>query len=154
MDLLLSDGTHSTKETQFHKATFSDLSLCLEHINKFFEETPWNGTILPDQKTMVQFVVNHMLNENSFVVVSPTSFMLGTLIGSLINPNVIIAQEAVWYGRDGNAMLKAFEEWAKEKGASYVALSSIVNDREQAIRRLYRKNGYKPMETAYIKGVL
>lgn len=152
LDLLV--GTPSTKETQFHKAELKDITLCVKLVKEFFEKTSWQNEIPLDENEVIKFIVNHIVSDSSLVLVGEESFMLGTLIPSLINPSVVIAQEVVWYGKEGNEMLKEFEEWAKKKGASFVALSSIVDDKEQAIRRLYRKNGYKPMETAYIKGVL
>lgn len=153
MDLHLSDGTHSTTETQFHKATIADLPLIVKHAISFYEMSPWNGLVSMDTTTVLDTFVHHIESETSLVLVGDECLFVATLVPCALNNTVLIAQELLWYGKNGRALIQPFEQWAKDNECNFTLMSSLVNDREPAIRRIYSKLGYTPIESAYIKGI-
>lgn len=154
MDSPLLDGMHSSKETLFHKATIEDLGTCVKLVSEFYSKTPYFGSIEVDQNEITKTLLYHILSDTSLLLVNDGGILVATLVPSVLNPKVVVAQEVVWYGKHGKEMLTAFEEWAEEQGASLIALSSIIDEREESLRRLYKKYGYSPVETTFIKGVV
>jgi len=60
-----------------------------------------------------------------------------------------MAQEVFWWAeRGGLILMRAYEDWAQEKGASVICMASLPNSRVDAI---YRRRGYEPCEQFYKK---
>lgn len=88
------------------------------------------------------------------------------IIGGVVTPCLftgdIIAVEQYWYvlpewrfqGRIGLQLLREFEQYAHGKGAkrSYVGNLQQLNNEKMA--RLYRRLGYEPLETHFMKSLL
>lgn len=68
------------------------------------------------------------------------------------NKSHIMAQELFWWsdGREGLALLGAFENWCEENCHSLrmITLEAVNPER---MGRLYEKRGYVPLEHGYIK---
>lgn len=68
----------------------------------------------------------------------------------------MVATEMGWYVlpeyrdyRRGVKLVQAFEAWAKEIGADFIAMSDIVQT--QDLSKLYERQGYKLSEKTYVK---
>jgi GNAT superfamily N-acetyltransferase len=62
----------------------------------------------------------------------------------------------VWPGSErgaGTALLQAFEEWARSRGAERVTMAYMVHNMPGRLANFYEKNGYEAFETHYIKGL-
>lgn len=62
------------------------------------------------------------------------------------------AVELWWFAEDnsGEALLSAFESWARERGADEIQISSTTY-RAGAVKRKLRARGYEPDEFTYLK---
>lgn len=76
-------------------------------------------------------------------------------IGGVLNPAYcdpawIMAVEVFWWAeRDGLSLLRAFEGWARNKGAAEVRMTSLASlPRADAV---LRRKGYAPAEISYSK---
>lgn len=73
----------------------------------------------------------------------------------------LIANEHYWYvipprrGIASMRLLKAAEDWAKEKGCSHLIMtaSNLASDLHDTVCFIYEKMGMKKFETSYIRGV-
>lgn len=84
----------------------------------------------------------------------------GFIFGVLGRPayfKEVIAAELAWYvapaargGPSSVKLLRAFEDWAKYRGADYVALSHLG---DPMIDNLYQRYGYALKEHVYVKGM-
>ena len=65
----------------------------------------------------------------------------------------LVAQEIGWHAEPGHgpALKAAFEAWAREVGASSIIMGALESQRPEAVARLYRRGGYRHMETNYVK---
>jgi len=95
-----------------------------------------------------------------FMIASPSAAILtnGTgLIGGVLAPiyfapSKLMLEESFWWaGAGGGELLKAFEHVAKVMGASCVLLSTLENDRSDAMGRVMKRNGYTQVERRHIK---
>jgi hypothetical protein len=51
------------------------------------------------------------------------------------------------------ALLASWEKEMQARGAKTVALSSVAGVRDATMARLYRRQGYRPMDNTYLKEV-
>jgi hypothetical protein len=79
------------------------------------------------------------------------------IIGGIVYPmymsGELVAQEFFWYseGGDGQDLLKAFESEAKKLGATKVIMMSLANEYQSKINEIYESNGYKHLESHFMK---
>lgn len=66
------------------------------------------------------------------------------------------AKETVWYiapearGRCAIAMLRAYEDWARQQGCTSVGMASLASN---DVSPLYSRLGYAPQETHFVKSL-
>ena len=89
----------------------------------------------------------------------PIGFICGGCCPDLLC-NRIIATETFWYIQKdrrhhglGDMLIRAFEMWARSRGASRIRLAHLVDLRADENRRLYEGLGFKACEVAYEKEV-
>jgi len=91
----------------------------------------------------------------------PVGMVAGLLVPWYARKADVIAQE-VWLWADpehrrsgaGPALLRAFESWAREAGATRVLLATPgAADRDPVVARWYRRQGYRQVETVWGRGV-
>jgi hypothetical protein len=82
------------------------------------------------------------------VLVSGAGFIAGRLGDTFISRE-LVAYEMGWFAEDrsGLRLLRAFEAWARERGAAMIAMSCNGG----AARRILERSGYGAMETKMVK---
>lgn len=82
------------------------------------------------------------------VLVSKRGFIAGCITQTVINPDPV-AVELGWYAEDrsGLVLLRGFEAWADQQGASLIKLSCNGG----AAQRILERAGYRAAETAMVK---
>jgi hypothetical protein len=99
-------------------------------------------------------VTNLLASDEAAVFLSDGGFCGGLVFPMYFNHDYRIAQELFWFaGKDGTALREAFEAWAKDRGCQAIQMSCIADDREKAVRRLFRMSGYAATETALMKEI-
>lgn len=70
---------------------------------------------------------------------------------------VRIASEIMWWidpdyrGRAAGDMIAAYEQWAAERGCDFIHMAGLGGD--PAVSALYRRRGYQPAETHFMKPI-
>lgn len=87
--------------------------------------------------------------------------VVGGIGGTLQNEPVSghkLAVELFWFvqpkyrGTTGPLrLLAAYERWGQESGADHICMISMENSMPEEMDRLYRRLGYRKLETTYIK---
>lgn len=84
--------------------------------------------------------------------ISPHGMIGGVLAPAYTQPQWLMAVELFWWAeRDGLALLRAFEGWARENGANEVRMTSL-----HSLARadgLLRAKGFDPVEVSYRKAL-
>lgn len=85
---------------------------------------------------------------SGIVLVSDGGFIAGHLGQTIISPDPV-AFELGWYAEDktGLQLLRAFEAWANERGATLIKLSCNGG----AAQRILERSGYRVAEIAMVK---
>lgn len=91
--------------------------------------------------------------EQGGVFVSERGMIGGLLSPVWCAPSRMIAVELFWWSRDGQgeALLDAFEAWAREAGAEEVRMSNVCGLRGEAVAKKLTARGYAPCETSFRK---
>lgn len=143
--------------------TFAELTLCLRIAPLFFIEGLLPGKFNEDvfiQTWEKLYSINIGKIHGAF-----NGDNLCGAIGGIIfpDPNTgeIIATEMFWYvaadfrkGTQGLRLLNCFENWAIKEGAKRIIMVHLNNLQSDRLSVFYKRKGYSPIETHYIKEVV
>lgn len=133
-----------------------DIPALLEIGQRFYRLTEYVDAA-PFDPVSVGNVIAHLM-QNGAVIVSDDDGVTG-VIGGMITPlwtnaSVKVAQEAFWWSdADGTALLDAFEAWASVNGADVIRMGALAKSKAKVMARFYRRRGYSPDETFFMKAV-
>ncbi len=143
------------------KANIIDTKDILELISEFYEEGLKEcGLRFTDYS--LNKTAEHFINNGIVIVVQDEDNLVG-IIGGIIIPSIFdetekIAQEMMWFikkeyrqGSLAKDLLQRFEQEAKLLGAKHIVMVSIGNMKNEILDRFYKNNGYRLLETQYIK---
>lgn len=104
------------------------------------------GPIAVDRAWTAQTVAGLIASPEGAVWVSAGGFLAGSLRPTIINPSPVACEHG-WWASDGSGLrlLRAFETWARMRGASLIQLSTGAGGMN--LSRL----GYRATETAWVK---
>lgn len=136
------------------KAAPEDLEAVMEWGRRFHAYSPWGKRVAIAEADWRQTVESLLASEDAAVFVSDGGFCGGLIFPMYFNHAYRVAQELFWFAEaDGTALREAFEAWAKSRGAQALQMSCIADEREAAVRRLFRKAGYAATETSLMKEI-
>ena len=93
---------------------------------------------------------NHFMSANGCIVLGDSEKYLAAMVTEHPFLNIVLAMENGFYARDrkGRELVKQYEEWAKEMGATRTVLTSYLpND----VSIYYKRLGYTLLEQSYTK---
>lgn len=127
-------------------ATEADLPRILEFAKAFHAYSPWS--VYPMDPEATETYARNVMT--SGVILISDKGMLGGLVHQVpFAPSVKAGVELFWWG-DGH-LKKEFEAWCREQGCNAVQFSALADDRSGVMERLFRRDGYRPVETGYLK---
>lgn len=103
-----------------------------------------------DEEATRAFVDGLMESPLGVILTSETGMIGGVLAPAYSAPSWTMAVELFWWAEKGGVkLLKAFEEWAENKGAQEVRMTSLTNltRADELLKRL----DYAPIEISYRK---
>lgn len=127
-------------------ATEADLPRILEFAKAFHGYSPWSRYPM-DEAATETYARNIMAS--GVILISDKGMIGGLLHAVPFAPSVVAGVELFWWG-DGQ-LKKDFEVWARERGANAIQFSALADDRSDIMARLFRRDGYRPVETGYLK---
>jgi GNAT superfamily N-acetyltransferase len=148
------------------KAVVEDMPAYMDLAAAFVASTPVSSIIPFDRGSTEDFVVGALDNPDMLVLVAEKE---GTVVGitaalaypMYFNPSKLVAQELWWYlapdARGGPAaklLFQTIEKWAKTKGAEAMFMIALADERVDAVAKVYKRNGYTPVERTYAKGLI
>lgn len=106
------------------------------------------GPVPVDRAWTAQTLASLIASPDGAVWVSAGGFLAASIQRSVISP-VPMAVEHGWWAADGSGLrlLRAYEAWAREKGAAFVTLSTAVDGPDLA------RLGYRRAEQAWVRSI-
>src|SRR3989304_1594017 len=134
--------------------TLPELSLCLEMAQSFFKE----DIFIKTWESIYSFDMGKI--HGAFYNDKQLCGCIGGIVYPDPNTGDLLATEMFWYvmpefrkGTVGLRLLDCFENWAKQKKADKIIMVHLSNLQSDRISTLYKRKGYTPIETHYIKEV-
>lgn len=126
-------------------ATMQDIPCIIDLIEKLAAAV--NGLTVDRIKTG-ETLAGLLVDSAGVVLVSDGGFIAGRVAETFINLDRV-AFEMGWFAEDrsGLRLLRAFEAWAKSRGAAMIAMSCNGG----AARRILERSGYEAMEIKMVK---
>jgi GNAT superfamily N-acetyltransferase len=117
---------------------------------RFWEITPYRvGDVDPQA---VDDMVGGLIDGSGVVFRHEWGAIGGFVSPMWMSPSVLVASELFWWSeREGLALLRAFEDWAKDQGA--VAVNMIGLATNERAGRIYERRGYAPVEQVYRRAI-
>ena len=132
------------------RATIEDLPEILALGAEFLAASP--SAWIPLSERDFAATVTHLIEGQGAIFLSDDGFIGGMLVPCYFNYAHIFASELFWFARkEGQQLREAFEAWGQDLGASAATASGLTDDRERAIRRVFGRAGYVPMEVGFMK---
>jgi hypothetical protein len=131
------------------RATSEDMPQILDLARRFHAYSPWS--VIPcDDGAIEAFAAS--LIENGVILLTDDGMCGGAINPLYFSPSFTIGIEFFWFAPSGdNGLRAAFEAWCRERGAVGVQFSALADDHLPAVARLYRRAGFEPAETAFVK---
>lgn len=130
------------------RATEADIPRIIDMIEALAAAV--NGPQRVDRVRTGETIAGLLHDPDGLVLVTDGGFIAGVIMQTVINPEPVAA-ELGWYALDGHgqALLLAFEAWARERGARLVKMSCAGGP----VQRRLERRGYRMAEVQMVKEV-
>lgn len=122
---------------------------------RFFAEAGWSE-LEYNEEDCADFL-NRTIGKDHFICFvsgEPIDGMIAGVIGpAYFSASQKSGEELFWYGRNGLALLTALESEAKRRGCVAFTMKSLALLGGERMAKLYQRRGYRPSESAFIKGL-
>ena len=134
------------------RAGAEDLDRCVELGAAFHAYSPHRSIPL-DAVALREFLAG--LSEHGALFVSSAGMIGGVLSPLYFNPTYVVAAELFWWAPEGGGreLREAFEAWAAAEGATAVQFCRLDDEHAPRLDALYRRAGYRAIETSYLKEI-
>lgn len=131
------------------RATLADLETAVRFAKEFHAESV-HAWVPVDDEALTAWMAG--LIKGGAVFLSDHGIIGGVIIPLYFNPAFKVAAELFWWApQEGRALREAYEAWAKDQGAAISQFSGQRNERAETVEKLFRRAGYVPVETGFMK---
>lgn len=133
-------------------ATEADIPRLLGMGSRFAEKARLWDHVGYDPESMEATFRAMIESDNFCLFVGECGALGGMVAPHPFNYSRMIADELFWWseGREGLALLKAYEEWAQGFGA-VVRMTALEAVEPERVGKLFARRGYQPLERAFVK---
>jgi GNAT superfamily N-acetyltransferase len=131
-------------------ATEDDLPRLMGYADQFLAYHPITSAFPRDLEAVEAALRRMIKDENSALLVHDRGVIGGFITLMWCSPGVLVATELFWWAEaGGRSLMKAFEEWARERGADMVQMLMIMGRKDVSF--IYDRAGYSPVELSYVR---
>ena len=148
------------------RATIEDIPSIVQCMRRFYDGSSYDSTGLNfDMCSVGEFCTRLISNDNACLIIavdgdSVVGFITGVVAPWSLDNSQMLASELGWWmdieyrGRsDSVRLLREYERWAKDAGATRCMMAHLEDDRSGRMERFYQKTGYLKAESHYMKGL-
>lgn len=130
------------------QATEGDIPVLIERLRRFHGASGLASRFDPDASAgFLRGII-----AAGVVLISDRGCIGGVIAPHWCSPSWRMAVEMFWHADgDGMALLRGFEDWAREQGADEVRMTSLAS--LPRADRILRARGYAPAEISYSRGL-
>lgn len=133
-------------------ATAADIPELVEMGRQFHAMSPhkWLGDY--DAGAVTNMLAYLIGSPDAIVVTNGVGCVGGIIAPVYFDPTKRMLEESFWWAeKGGRDLLRAFEAIGRQKGAQFLYLSTLENERTAVIDRVVKAAGYLPVERRYVK---
>lgn len=146
-------------------ATPADEDVLFSLIANFFNGTQYSSELFDETKIrhLIRYCSDLSKPESTLIVWVDNDEVVGLIAGQItehvFNSNRVATELAWWVEprfrktEAAHQLLGAFEYWAEMNRCTRVQMLSLQNDYSKALERFYKRQGYVPAETSYVKEI-
>lgn len=132
------------------QATSDDMPRLMAIAVEFWKLSPLSEFVALDEIAVCETIERAIDNGSCFV--GERGVIMGFMMPHWAAPSCRVALEIAWYGAgEGDALMQAFEQWAKDNGAVGVQMSTIGAAHDDKIESKLIKSGYQVAERGFFK---
>lgn len=136
------------------QATEADIPAMVEMGRRFHAMSPHKGMGEYDAAAVGRVLAFMIVSPQSVVLTNGDGVIGGTLSPVYFNPAKWQLEENFWWAeRGGQDLLAGLFDWGRERGASFLMMSTLENDRSDVIDRLMCRKGFVMLERRYMKEI-
>lgn len=151
--------------SMIRKAVPEDLDTLIQMGERFFAYSRFANVVAFDRETVRASLDALIGSDTSLVLVAVVDGQIiggiaGTLAPLWFAPGMLSATEFAWWideahrgGVSAVRLLRAFEQWAKTRGAAVVSMSDLVIDGQTPAGSLFDRLGYVVVERSHVKRI-
>ncbi len=133
-------------------ATVEDIPALVEMGAKFHAMSPHAFLGEYDPAGITNLLTFFVTGNTTILLTNGEGIIGGVLAPVYFAPTKIMAEESfLWARKGGGELLAAFEAEAKGRGAAFVLMSTLENEKVRAMDRVMIRSGYRAVERRYIK---
>lgn len=133
--------------------TPDELERAVGFAKRFHAASPY-ASMPADDESIAAFLQALDESDAAYLDVWQSGMIGGVLVAPMWNQHQRIATELFWWSEKpgvGRALREGFEDWARGQGASALAFSTLVDERETDTREKLSQAGYSAVEIAFRK---
>lgn len=131
------------------RATHDDLDTVVGLGRRFHAYSPWRD--VPFDPDSLRAFCGRLV-ETGVIFLSEDGLIGGLLNPLYFNPSYVVGAELFWFApKEGRELRIAFEEWCRENGAHAVQFSALGDEKSDTVEALFKRSGYRKVETGYLK---
>jgi GNAT superfamily N-acetyltransferase len=139
----------------------SELAMLADGATEFYAASRWLGRFDAER---FRVIWTELLGTGAAVIfvalaANAITGALGGIVHQEIYGDRLIAEEFFWFARPehrgaGVALYRAFEEWARVRGAAALQMVHLFDSMPEKVARFYLRTGFEPVEMRYQKDLL
>ena len=139
------------------KADYSDIPALIHFAKAFFEYSGYGDYVTFSANRMRQVLRNLIDSDDGVVFICEAGFCCAVMHQNFFTQDWVAHELCWWVDPDrraagfGRELRAHLEQWAKEKGAAYLVMSSLDFGRGDKVGPIYVEAGYTPAEHAFIR---
>jgi hypothetical protein len=109
-----------------------------------------------DEQSTAETMLRLMESADGVLLVGHGGMVGGLVYPAYFNREHRMAQELFWWSETpgvGRALLAGLENWARGVGAKSLTMLAMADLRADAVGRLYRRQGFRPLENTFVKAL-
>lgn len=133
-----------------------DLDVCVEYVRRHVAISIFKDTVPFCPETTRNTLEALIESDVGFVMIGESSILAGIIMPMAWNADVLAASELILYSEGGLQawkLVKAFEAWARRKGAKVANVGLMVGEGQSDPTKLYERLGFEERERSFSKVV-
>jgi len=136
-------------------AILDDLPLLTKWGREFHSHCPYSSVSERSDTAIRDYLAWHIQSTSACVIKTDDGMIGGVLQPALDYADGLVARETFMWseGRNGDMLrlLKSLENWAEQRGAQFIEISSLFDGTGERLQKVFERKGYEGLQKTFRK---